>query len=77
MFNLPMEYRDLSMIRELLIKHRNESVKGIVKKDADPTTVMEYLNSVRNPFTVVGQCNLILDRIDKIEQEIHNELNKD
>lgn len=75
MINLELEYREMALLRELLRARRLASLPTFAK-DADPVALNDFLLKNHNPWCSLGQCNLLLDKIDKLEEEIQKELAK-
>jgi hypothetical protein len=73
---LNLTYREMALIREALHAYR---IKDLPKLKPGITgeqmgRYMEYINSQRNPFDNCGLCNIILDKIQWMEDDLKQEL---
>ena len=75
---LDINYTEIALIRELVQKHREEMFHNLFKNNPKARKMSfdkicegkKEFDSERNPFCPEGQCGIILDKIDEIDDKI-------
>ena len=81
--NIDLKYTELRLVHTLVTAHRQELFKNLVKaypnlkkKSFDELIdIQKKFNEERNPFCDEGQCGLILDKIEVIEDRVRENIN--
>ena len=73
--NLLLEYREMSLLRDILRNKRCDLFQKLpIKKGIDYREARKKFETIKNPFCEIGLVNVLLGKIDKIEEEIQNQL---